>query len=78
MLTGRCLCESVRFEIEGRLGPIIYCHCSICPPATGSSLASHSSVQVGNLRIINGPELITEYEFSSGNLLRSARDLPND
>jgi len=67
MLTGRCLCGGVRFEINGRLGPVIYCHCSMCRRATGSSFATNASVQTENLRILKGQELIKEYESSPGN-----------
>ena len=67
MLTGRCLCGGVRFEINGQLGPIIYCHCSICRRASGSSFATNASVRKENFRILNGHELIKEYESSPGN-----------
>jgi hypothetical protein len=30
LLTGRCLCEGVAYEIRGELGPIFNCHCSKC------------------------------------------------
>jgi hypothetical protein len=68
MLTGRCLCGGVRFEIEGRLGPVIYCHCSMCRHASGSSFATNASVWTDAFRIVTGGELIKEYESSPGNL----------
>jgi hypothetical protein len=67
MLTGRCLCGGVRFEINGYRGPVIYCHCSMCQHATGSSFATNASVQTENFRILDGHDLIKEYESSSGN-----------
>lgn len=67
MLTGRCLCGSIRFEITGKLGPIIYCHCSMCRRATGSTFATNASVLQEKLRILSGHELIKEYESSPGN-----------
>jgi hypothetical protein len=30
MKTGRCACESVRYEITAELVPVTYCHCSKC------------------------------------------------
>ena len=30
MLTGRCLCEAIQYEIEGELGTVVNCHCSKC------------------------------------------------
>jgi hypothetical protein len=67
MLTGRCLCGGVRFEIIGRLGPVVYCHCSMCRRASGSSFATNASVLAENFRILDGDDLIREYESSAGN-----------
>jgi hypothetical protein len=67
MLTGRCLCGGVRYEIDRLLGPLIYCHCSMCRRATGSSFATHASVWATEFRILAGRDLITEYESSPGN-----------
>lgn len=67
MLSGRCLCGGVRFEINGPLGPIIYCHCSMCRRANGSSFATNASVRSAAFRIMSGRELIKEYESSPGN-----------
>jgi hypothetical protein len=67
MLIGRCLCGGVRFEIDGQLGPVIYCHCSMCRHATGSSFATNASVEMEAFRIVSGGDLIKEYESSPGN-----------
>jgi hypothetical protein len=45
MITGKCLCGKVRYEINGRLGPVVYCHCSMCRRATGSAFATNASVR---------------------------------
>ena len=37
---GRCLCESVRFEVRGQLRPVIYCHCTMCRRTTGHFMAA--------------------------------------
>jgi len=68
MLTGGCLCGGIRIEIDGSLGPIIYCHCSMCRHANGSSFATNASVWTEQFRIVAGRELIKEYESSPGNL----------
>jgi hypothetical protein len=68
MLNGRCLCGGVRFEIDGRLGPVIYCHCSMCRHANGSSFATNASVRTVQFRIVEGRELIKEFESSPGSL----------
>jgi hypothetical protein len=68
MLHGRCLCGAVRFEIHGQLGPVIYCHCSMCRHANGSSFATNASVRTEDFRIVAGRDLVKEYESSPGNL----------
>jgi len=68
MLTGRCLCGGVRFEIDGHLGPVIYCHCSMCRHANGSSFATNASVRTEEFRMITGRQLVREDESSPGNL----------
>ncbi|HUI25404.1 MAG TPA: GFA family protein [Candidatus Kryptonia bacterium] len=64
MITGRCLCGGVRFEVAATLGPVIYCHCSMCRRASGSAFATNASVRTDGFRITAGRELITEYESS--------------
>jgi hypothetical protein len=54
----------VRFEIDEDLGPIIYCHCSMCRRASGSAFASNASVRSASFRITSGKELLTEYQSS--------------
>lgn len=66
MLTGRCLCGTVRFELDGRPGPLAYCHCSMCQRASGSAFGANVPVRSGSLRWISGREAITEYESSPG------------
>jgi hypothetical protein len=66
MMTGRCSCGGVRFEITNDLGPIIYCHCSMCRRATGSAFAANASVRESEFRITTGRQLISEYESSPG------------
>jgi hypothetical protein len=66
VLTGRCLCGRVRFEIDGRLGAAIYCHCTQCRRASGSAFASNAPVRARYLRFTAGRETISEYESSPG------------
>lgn len=66
MLTARCLCEGVRFEITGKLGPVVYCHCSQCRRASGSAFAANADLHTRDVRWISGRELVQEYESSPG------------
>ena len=40
MLTGSCLCGGVRYAIDGELGAVTNCHCSLCRKMSGSAFAS--------------------------------------
>ena len=66
MLTGRCLCGGVRFEIDGPIGPAVYCHCSTCRRANGSAFAANASTPRAGFRLLEGAELIREFESSPG------------
>ena len=68
MLHGKCLCESVRYEISGELGPLGYCHCSQCRRASGSAFGANADAAKSDFRLTSGAELIREYESSPGTL----------
>ena len=67
MLTGHCLCGSVRYEISGEPLALMYCHCEECRRATGSSLNTSIFVRRGDFRIVSGDEVISFHESSPGN-----------
>lgn len=66
MITGQCLCGGVRFEYDGRLGPIALCHCSQCRRAQGSAFTANSPAQKIHFRIVTGSELVKEFESRPG------------
>jgi hypothetical protein len=66
MLKGRCLCGKVRYEIDGVLGPVVMCHCSVCRHVTGSAFATNASVEAKAFRIVSGEKSIKSFESSKG------------
>ena len=48
MATGGCLCGGVRYEVKGRLGPALACHCSQCARTSGNfaAMAACSSAEL--------------------------------
>ena len=66
MLTGKCLCEGVRFELHGPLAPLGYCHCKQCQRASGSAFAANTTVAKSDFRIVAGESLLREFESSPG------------
>jgi hypothetical protein len=66
MLTGRCLCGTIRYAIDGDIGPIAFCHCAECRRASGSAFAANANVAAAEHRFTSGAEAVVEYESSPG------------
>ena len=66
MIRGSCLCRRVRFEIQGQLGAMSHCHCSMCRKATGAAFGTYAEVRTENFRVVAGEELILRYKSSPG------------
>ncbi|QPC87973.1 GFA family protein [Mesorhizobium sp. NBSH29] len=59
---GSCLCGAVRFNVDGPLRGILYCHCSQCRKQTGHFYAA-TSVSEADLTV-SGDEHISWYNAS--------------
>lgn len=66
MLTGHCLCEAVKFEYQGPVGPISLCHCSRCRRAQGSAFSASAPIQKVHFQLLSGEGQIREYESTPG------------
>jgi hypothetical protein len=66
MLSGSCLCGTVKYEVQGEIGPIVFCHCSRCRKANGSAFAAVAPVKTEDLHILSGQENIKTFESSPG------------
>jgi hypothetical protein len=64
VLKGSCLCGGVRYEVSGRIGPIVLCHCGMCRKAQGGAFAANAPVRRSYFRLVAGAELLTSYESS--------------
>lgn len=65
---GTCLCQGVRFTIEGPLAPIQICHCAQCRRAQGGPFAANIPVDSNRLRFASGQALLRRYESSPGKM----------
>ncbi|MFZ5522126.1 MAG: GFA family protein [Pseudomonadota bacterium] len=63
---GSCLCGGVRFSIRGQLAPIEICHCPQCRQAQGGPIATSIPVKATTLELLEGEELLQQYESSPG------------
>jgi hypothetical protein len=63
VVTGKCLCGEVSYEISGNLGIFQYCHCSRCRKFTGSAHAANLIVTPDQFEWISGEEYVGRYEL---------------
>lgn len=63
-ITGRCLCDSVRFEMEDDFQQFHLCHCKQCQRATGSAHASNVFTNPENIRWIAGSDLVRRFDVA--------------
>ncbi len=66
MYKGGCLCGGIRFEITGKIGDIVHCHCSLCRKAQGGAFATNGNVERQCFHIVKGETLLTGYESAPG------------
>lgn len=59
---GQCLCGAVRYRVDGRLRPVIACHCTQCRRATGHYMAATAAMR--EHITIDGAENITWFTSS--------------
>ena len=65
-LNADCLCGGIRIEVSGRIGPLVYCHCSRCRKASGTAFGANADVRRKYWTIVAGEDLIREFESSPG------------
>ena len=66
MVAGECLCGAVRYEIDGELSGIWFCHCSKCRRASGSAFQPGVLGARASFRWLGGEDRIEEYRAPSG------------
>lgn len=68
-ITGKCLCETVSYQITGQLGPIYNCHCSKCRRWHGAAFRTRASFHRDQFRWLTGADNLSSYA-SSDNVTR--------
>jgi hypothetical protein len=64
MIRGSCLCEQVRFEVNGPIQALSHCHCSQCRKAYGAAFGTIAIVEAKYFSYLAGTELISSYRQS--------------
>ncbi len=66
MFEGSCLCGGIRYRLTAEPGAFGYCHCASCRKAGGSGHSANAPVAREHFHLVQGEDLIREYESSPG------------
>ena len=70
MVKGRCLCGTLRYELDGPFSAMMHCHCSMCRKHHGTGFATFVAAPIAGFRWISGEDRLVRYR-SSPNGVRS-------
>ncbi len=65
MYCGSCLCEEIKFEIDGTFESFYLCHCKYCQKDTGSAHAANLFSTSAKITWISGKDKIKTYTLAS-------------
>ena len=63
--SGSCLCEAVRFEVEGEFEQFYLCHCEYCRKDTGSAHAANLFSSTAKLNWLSGADQVRVFNLPS-------------
>jgi hypothetical protein len=63
-IRGRCMCGDVRYEITGRMGDVVHCHCESCRRQNSAAFVTFFIVDKTNFRYTRGTPVL--YTSSAG------------
>ena len=66
MIKGSCLCEGVRFKIDGKVSEIGHCHCSKCRKVSGSNSNGVLITASKSFAWDKGLDLVKTYSMPDG------------
>ena len=66
MVTGRCQCAAVRWQLDGEITFISHCHCSICRRIHGAAFGTFAHGAAADFRWLSSEDSITQYPSSPG------------
>lgn len=68
---GSCLCDQVKFEIEGDFDSFFLCHCKYCQKDTGSAHAANLFTTTAKLKWVTGEDQIKTFNLTSTRHVKS-------
>ena len=64
MITGKCECGTVKYEVSGEATEYCHCHCSICRRLHGAAFVSWCEVARKEFTFVSGKDSLRRYAFS--------------
>ncbi|RLA34943.1 MAG: GFA family protein [Gammaproteobacteria bacterium] len=65
MIEGKCLCGRIQYAVEGDIGEVSHCHCSMCQRIHGAAFGTYGAVPRKNFRWLSGSDLVQVYQSSA-------------
>ena len=65
MTQGRCLCGTVRYEVDGPFTNMLHCHCSMCRKHHGAPFATWAAAPLAGFRFTAGESSVVRYDSSA-------------
>jgi hypothetical protein len=62
-MQGSCLCQSIRFEIEGDPKAVVHCHCQFCRKAHGALYTTLLFMPFSCLKVTEGAQHFARYHL---------------
>jgi hypothetical protein len=67
MITGRCECATVAYEVDGEINDFSHCHCSQCRRLHGAAFGTYGGVDKAQFRWKAGEDNLRVYASSEKN-----------
>ncbi|RLA02912.1 MAG: GFA family protein [Gammaproteobacteria bacterium] len=64
MITGRCECGKVTYQVDGKISDYSHCHCGQCRRTHGAAFASYATVQRKDFTYLTGESELKHYPSS--------------
>ncbi len=64
MITGKCECGAVQYEVAGEPSEYCHCHCSICRRLHGAAFVSWAGAARKEVTFVSGESSLKRYSFS--------------
>ncbi len=64
MITGRCECAKVQYQVAGEITDLSHCHCSICRHIGGAAFVTWGGVARDAFSYVSGEDNVRAHSFS--------------